>query len=224
DPLESVQPKPESWLNKDFFKVERPKAIAVTFPEATNSWKLVRDTETGDWKFAAAKPDEKLDSAKVSPLSNPFSAPSFDDVVLPGSMPDTGLDKPTIVSVDTFDDLTYTMKIGKKSGEAYPVTMKVAANFPKERIPAKDEKPEDKPKADKAWADRQKQLDVKLKHDQAFANWTYLVPGWNIDSLLKVRKDLLVEKKEEPKPADNTAPTTENKAEPTSATATAQKK
>ncbi len=224
DALDNIQPKADPWLNKDFFKIERPKAIAVTFPEATNSWKLVRDTESGDWKFAQAKPDEKLDSAKVSPLSNPFSSPSFDDVVLPGSIPGgTGLDKPTIVTVDTFDDFTYTVKIGKKSGEAYPITMTVAANFPKERIPAKDEKPEDKTKADKAWADRQKQLDEKLKRDQGFASWTYLVPGWNIDPLLKERKDLLVEKKEEPKPADGVEPTTENKIEAKPA-ATAQKK
>ena len=39
----------------------------------------------------------------------------------------------------------------------------LAANFPKERIPAKDEKPEDKDKADKAWKDRQKQLEDKVK-------------------------------------------------------------
>lgn len=224
DPLDTIQPKPETWLNKDFFKVERPKAIAVTFPEATNSWKLVRDTESGDWKFAQAKSEEKLDSAKVSPLSNPFSAPSFDDVVLLGSMPEgTGLDKPTVVTVDTFDDFTYTVKIGKKSGEAYPVTVAVTANFPKERIPAKDEKPEDKTKADKAWADRQKQLDEKLKRDQTYANWTYLMPGWNVDPLLKERKDLLVEKKEEPKPAESPAPATENNL-PAAPAATAQKK
>ena len=230
DPLDSIQPGPEAWLNKDFFKVERPKAIAVTFPEATNSWKLVRDTESGDWKFDQAKPDEKLESAKVSPLSNPFAAPSFIDVILPGSYAyDPNDDKnPTVVTINTFDDLTYTVKIGKlkvdiKAGISYPVTVAVTANFPKERVPAKDEKPEDKTKADKAWAERQKQLDEKLKRDQAYANWTYLVPGWNVDPLLKVRKDLLVEKKDEPKPADNAAPTTENKFESAPA-ATAQKK
>ncbi len=230
DPLDSIQPEPEPWLNKDFFKVERPKAIAVTFPEATNSWKLVRDTESGDWKFDQAKPDEKLDSAKVSPLSNPFAAPSFIDVILPGSFAyDTSLDNnPTVVTINTFDDLTYTVKIGKEKldktgGQDYPISVAVTADFPKERVPAKEEKPEDKTKADKAWADRQKQLDEKLKRDQAYANWTYLVPGWNVDPLLKVRKDLLVEKKDESKPAGTAAPTTQNNIESAPA-ATAQKK
>ena len=204
DPLNSIEPKPESWLNKTFFKVERPKAVSVTFPAATNSWKIVRDTESGDWKFAEAKPEEKLDSAKASGVSSPFSSLSFTDVLSPGG---NGFDQPTVVTVDTFDDLTYTVKIGKKSGDDYPISMTVAAKFPKERIPAKDEKPEDKDKADKAWKDRQQQLEAKVKQDQTFAKWTYLVPGYTLDSLLKDRKDLLVEKKED-KPKEASAPAT----------------
>jgi hypothetical protein len=200
DALANVEPKPALWLKKDFFHVERPKAIAVTFPVATNSWRIVKDTESGEWKFAETKPEEKLDSTKVSGVSSPFSSPMFNDVVLPGAKPeDNGLDKPTVVTVDTFDDFSYTVNVGKKSGDDYAVTMTVAANFPKERIPAKDEKPEDKDKADKAWKERQKQLEDKLKEAKGFEKWTYLVPGYNVDPILKERKDLLVEKKDEKK-------------------------
>src|SRR4030095_15882476 len=39
EPFSNIETKPEQWLNKDFFKVEKPRSIAVTFPEATNSWK-----------------------------------------------------------------------------------------------------------------------------------------------------------------------------------------
>jgi len=154
DALGSAEAKPESWLNKDFFKVERPKTISVAFPVATNSWKLARDTETGDWKLADAKGDEKLDNAKASGVSNPFSAPTFDDVVSTNAKPsDYGLDKPMVVTVETFDDFTYTVNVGVKTGENYPIHMTVTANFPKERAPAKDEKPDEKDKADKAWKD-----------------------------------------------------------------------
>src|ERR1700722_1404318 len=66
DSLQVAEPKPETWLNKDFFKVERPKAIAVTFPAATNSWKIQRDAESGNWQLVGAKTDEKLDDARVS--------------------------------------------------------------------------------------------------------------------------------------------------------------
>ena len=58
DPLSNLEAKPEQWLNKDFFKVEKIRSIAVAYPVATNSWKVTRDTETAtDWKLADAKPE-----------------------------------------------------------------------------------------------------------------------------------------------------------------------
>lgn len=206
DPLNNIEPKPEDWLNKDFFKIERPKSIAVTFAVATNSWKLMRDTESGEWKLADAKPEEKLDAARVSGVTSPFASPSFNDVLSQKSKPEeSGLDKPTVVTVETFDDFIYTIKVGTKKDDNYPLTVNVANNFPKERIPAKDEKPEDKDKADKAWKERQKQLEDKLKDIKKFENWTYLVSAWSVDPILKERKDLLEEKKEEPKEKDKSA-------------------
>ena len=211
DPLTTLEAKPEQWLKKDFFKIERPKAITVTFPEATNSWKLTRDTESGEWKLADAKPAEKLDTTKVSGVTSPFASPTLNDVALSTAKPEEfGLDHPTTVVVETFDDYTYTVNVGKKVGEDYSLSMTVSANFPKERNPAKDEKPEDKDKADKAFKDRQKTLEDKLKDAKNFEKWIYLVPSWNIDPVLKQRKDLFEEKKEEAKPgaapADAAAP------------------
>ncbi len=206
DPLNTVEPKPETWLNKDLFKVERPKTITVAYPAATNSWKISRENEAGDWKLVDAKADEKLDTMKASSVYNPFASPTLEDVVSKSAKPeDNGLDKPTVVTIETFDDFVYTIKAGKKSGEYYPVTMTVTANFPKERTPAKDEKPEDKTMADKAWNERQKQLEEKLKQTKTYEGWTYLIPSWTVETVLKERKDLLAVKPEEPK-KDATTP------------------
>lgn len=202
DPLTSIEPRPDQWLNKDFFKIERPKIISVTYPGAagTNSWKITRETDSGDWKLVDAKADEKLDAARASDVSSPFASPSFNDVIAPGSSTsESGLDKPTVVTVDTFDDLTYTVNIGSKKDDAYCLTMSVATHFPKERVLTKDEKPEDKAKADKAWAERLKQIEDKVQQAKKYENWTYLVPTWNVDPVLKNRKDLLAVKKDETK-------------------------
>jgi hypothetical protein len=67
-------------LNKDFLSIEKPRAIAVQFPEATNSWKLTRASETNDWQLADAKPGEKPDASKISSVTSPFSSASFNDV------------------------------------------------------------------------------------------------------------------------------------------------
>jgi hypothetical protein len=212
DPMNSIEPKPESWLNKDFFKIEKPKVISVTYPAApTNSWKLTRDTEAAEWKLADAKKDEKLDNGKAGGVESPFVSPTFNDIVYPAAKPeDLGLDKPTVVSVETFDGFTYRVKVGKKTGEEYPITLAVSAVFPKEPEVSKDEKPEQKAQADKLWQEHQKTLDDKLKKEKFCESWTYLLPTWNVDPVLKDRKDLLEEKKDETK-KDSKAPAADSK-------------
>jgi Domain of unknown function (DUF4340) len=201
DPLSSIEAKPDQWLNKDFFKVEKIRSIAVTYPVATNSWKVTRDTETGsDWKLADAKPDEKLDSTKTSSFSYALSSPSFNDVLPADTKPEpAGLDKPTVLTLDTFDNFTYTIKVGQKTNDTIPMLVAVTAQIPTERTPGKDEKPEDKARLDKEFKEKQKKLEDKLTQEQGYGKWVYLVSNWTVDPLLKDRNQLLVEKKEEPK-------------------------
>src|SRR6266581_3967534 len=197
EPFERIEPKPEQWLNKDFFKIEKARSVAVTFLNATNSWKLTRDTQTADWKLAEAKPGEQLDASKASGVANPFSSASFVDVAI--NAPSETTDKPIVATVDTFDNFNYTLKVGQKTNDNYPLAMSVSAQLPKERTPGKDEKPEDKTKLDKDFKEKQKKLEEKLAQEKTFENWVYLVSSWTVDPLLKERSQLMVEKKEEPK-------------------------
>ncbi|HTD68684.1 MAG TPA: DUF4340 domain-containing protein [Candidatus Limnocylindria bacterium] len=210
DPL-NVDAKAEDWLNKDWFKVEKPKSVAVVTTNATNNWKMVRETESGEWKFAQTNANETLDSGKASGLNFLLSSPSFNDVVVDPKSETTGLDKATVATIETFDGFTYTVKLGKipASEENYAMQISIAANLPKERTLGKDEKPEDKAKLDKEFADKQKPLEEKLKNGKAFEKWTYVVPKWTVENLLKERKDFLAEKKED-KP-EAAAPDSEEK-------------
>jgi len=205
DPLTQIEPKPEQWLNKDFFKVGKAKVVSVEFPVATNSWRVTRDTESADWKLADAKADEKLDSAKVSGLNYALNSPSFNDV-FPASTgaEQTGLDKPTVINLETFDNFAYTLKVGTKTNDTYPFIVSVVANPAKERAPGKDEKPEDKDKLDKEFKENLKKLEEKLAQEQAYAKWIYFVPSWSLDTLLKERSQILAEKKAET-PASSTS-------------------
>ncbi len=199
EPFSNIEPKPEQWLNKDFFKVDKVRAIAVEFPAATNSWKISRDTETAEWKLADAKPGEQLDSTKTSGLSNPLSAPSFNDVETSAKPEQALADKPTVVTLDTFENFSYLLKVGQKTNDNYPLAMTVSAQLPKERTAPKDEKPEDKARLDKEFKDNQKKLEDKLAQEKPYEKWVYLVSSWTLDPVLKERSQLLVEKKEEPK-------------------------
>jgi len=196
-----AEPKPENWLEKDFLKIEKLKSIAVTYAtNAATGWKVTRETEGAEWKLAGVKPTEQVDTNKLSALGSPLSSPSFSDVVANPQADKLGLDKPATLVLETFDGFTYTAKSGTANGDNYPFQVAVAGNFPKTRTPAKDEKPEDKDKLDKEFAEAQKKFADKLAADQKYAKWTYLVSKWTLDSVLKSRADLMVEKKEEPKP------------------------
>ena len=137
-----------------------------------------RDTETAsDWKLADAKPDEKLDSAKTSSFSYALNSPSFNDVLPADTKPEqTGLDKPTVITLDTFDNFTYTIKLGQKTNDNVPMVVAVTAQIPKERTPGKDEKPEDKTRLDKEFKDKQKKLEDKLSQEQASRNGSIWFP------------------------------------------------
>ena len=196
DPL-NMEAKPEDWLNKDWLKVEKIKSVSVTTTNVTNNWKLVRESENGDWKFAQTNANETLDASKASGLNWLLSSPSFNDVVV-DPKPETFANA-TVAQIDTFDGFTYMIKAGKipASEENYAVQVSVSANLPKERAAASNEKPEDKAKLDKEFADKQKPLQEKLKNEKQFEKWTYVVPKWTLENLLKERKDFLAEKKED---------------------------
>jgi hypothetical protein len=205
DPLENADPKPDAWLDKDFVKVQKARTIEVSFPNATNSWKLTRESESGDWKLADAKAGEELDKEKIIGLSNPLSSPSFLDVTASGQPGAAGATAPTVVKIATFDDFDYTFRIGAKTNEDYPVTVAVTAQIPTARKVGKDEKPADQARLDKEFKEQRQKLEDKLKQEQAYGRWTYLVESWSLDPVLKDRWQLLEEKKAEKQTAQKGA-------------------
>jgi len=196
DPLEILDANPDSWLNKDFFKVEKPKSIEVDFPVATNSWKLTRETEAGNWNLANTNAGEKLDTGKLSGVTSPFTSPTFSSVLAGAKL--AGTNKPTVVKIDTFDGFDYTINVGEKTNDDYFVTLSVSGKPAAERVAGKDEKPEVKAMLDNQFKDAQQKLADKLKQEQSYQQWTYLVPSYAVDPVLKERSELLADKKTEP--------------------------
>jgi len=179
-------------------------AAAATPPDA-------KPPEGGEPTPPAAegpKPGE-LDTSKVSQFATLLSNPVFKDVLNPDAKPeDTGLDKPTTATFETFDGLTYALKIGKLMSDAYPVQFTVTGDLPKERTPGQDEKPEDKTRLDEAFAATQKKLQEKLETEKKLEGRTYLLEKFTVEPLLKERSALLVEAKPATPPAspDGDAP------------------
>jgi hypothetical protein len=161
--FEDVEAKPERWLRRDFIKIENPKSIALAGQTDGMHWTVTREMSTAEWKLVDAKPEEKLDTAKTGSFASAFSSASFKDVLAADAKPEeTGLDKPATLTIETFDNFVYTLKIGKLTAESYPVLVSITANLAKERTPGKDEKPEDKTRLDEEFKTTSKRLEDKL--------------------------------------------------------------
>jgi hypothetical protein len=208
DPLNSIELNPEAWLDKEnFFKVENLQSISLLSTNATNSWKLTRETANAPWVLADTNAGETLDSNKVSSLATALGYASFVDVATNTAPTNTGLDKPLALTLATFDHFTYDIKVGGRTPEENNLymTVAVAADIPTNRVAAADEKPDDKTKLDADFQTRTKTLHEKLAKEKTLAPWVFVVTSMQMDPLIRDRSQLLVDKKEE-RPADTNAP------------------
>ncbi len=199
DPLSDLVTKPERWLNRDFIKIEKPKSIALDGTTPTMKWKLVRENDSAQWKFADPKPGEELDNTKAAPLASSISSLNFTDVLEPGA----NLENPSTVTIETVDGFIYTLKIGQLKGETYPLTLSVEATPPPQPTPPPNEKPEDQKKRDEEFAKTKKAFEEKLAKEKKLEGRPFLVNKFTVEQLLKNRADLI---KTEPSPTPSVAP------------------
>ncbi len=192
DPLSTANTRAEDWLDKTFFKVELPRRVEITRPEEATGFVLSRTNEFSEWVWEDAGADEKLDASKTSLFGSLLSAPTFTDVVIDPDDAVLGLDKPTVARIQTTTGFLYELRIGQPQGnEDYPVRIQVSGDWPKERAPVADEKPEDKERLDKEFQTGLAAKEEKLRSEGKYGRWTYLVSRWSIEPVLKTRKDLV---------------------------------
>jgi hypothetical protein len=186
------------WINRtDFFDVKNVLTLAVDYSgtEATNSWELARENTATNWTLAAAREGEALDQNKLGSFGRPLQSPTFNDV-LTGDAANLSTNA-TRITLGTEDHFTYTLTLGDPNADGeFPVKLSVNADLPEKRVPAKDEKPEDKANLDTEWENQQSELKTRLALHQTFSGeqWTFLVPGDTLSGLLKKRGELMGEK------------------------------
>jgi hypothetical protein len=192
DPLNNVEAGPGRWLNKDFFKADRIKTLAVGPEGGAPRWKISRNEEWGQWKFAAGGADLHPSAAVMA--VNKLGTLTFSDVA-----PDPkteAVDKPLVTVMETFDKLVYTVKLAKKTkGDDYLVSFTVTGEPPKSRVPEKGEKPQDKERRDKEFAESLKRLEQRIAAEKALGKWTYVVPKDELEPLLRSREDMTIPKR-----------------------------
>jgi len=189
DPLTNAEAQPGRWLDKDFAKIDRVKTLTVT---GDTGWKIARDLEWGQWKFAGGAGE--LDARAAVGAVNSLSQLSFNDVATGVKLEDEG--KPVTAVAETFDNLTYTLRIAKrKSGPDYLLNVSVAGEPPAAREAEKGEKAEDKERRDKDYAESRKRLELRVARDKARGAWLYVVDEKQVAPLLRSRTDMVAVRK-----------------------------
>lgn len=190
DPLEKAVAQPGAWVARDFFKIERIRTLQRAGSDATSggaSWKIARDEEWGQWKFAAG--GGRLDPSAAVAVTNALSGLTFSDVIIDDR---TGTDKAITLTAETFDNLQYTVKLAPHANGDFVLRFKVAGTPPATRKPEPKEKPEDAAKRDKEFAENRQRLEARVMLEQARSQWAYVVPGKQAAPLLFKREQMIV--------------------------------
>lgn len=193
DPMNNVEPKPEKWIAKDFAKVDRIERLTVESENPGASYELARKDEAGDWVLTGIRAEQTNPSAAVS-ATNALYTLSFVDVAA-GVKPEQ-LESPTRIRAETFDGWDYTIRVAPKPGDDSHLyfTLDVTGEAKKtERVPAKDEKPEEKEKRDKAHEERFKRLEAQLAREKSFAGLVFVVEKKGLAPLLRERARFIEE-------------------------------
>ena len=194
DPLEKAVAEPGRWLNRDFFKAERIRTLAVGQEGGAPQWMIARAEEWGQWRFAAG--GGNLNPSAAVSATNKLSGLTFKDVAVDPKALATG--KPVFVVAATFDGLNYAVRLARiAKGDDYLLNVTVTGELPKQRAVEKGEKPEEKERRDKEFTEARKRMEERIAAEKALAKWTYVIAGSEVEPLLKSRSDMLAPKRGE---------------------------
>lgn len=195
DPMNNIEPKPEKWISKEFVRVDSVRSIQLDSGVAEASYKLTRETEMADFVLDGIKPGQKTDIGASLSTTNALYQLAFVDVT---TLKPSELQRPARIEIDTFDGWHYSIKFAPKDDAHMYFTFNVSGEFKRtERVPRKDETPEDKAKRDKDHEDRMKRLEAQLAREKTMNDWVYIVETKTLGGLLRVR-DRFIEKPEPP--------------------------
>lgn len=199
-----VSGDPLDWMKRDLPEIGAAKSLVVKGPDGKVIWALTREKDTEEMKLVKPAEGEEFDDATHGyTAKSPMSYATFADLAAPDTKSsETGLDKARVAEIKTFDDFTYTLKIGSKDGDnRYFAKIGVSAKIPEKREPGKDEKEEDKKRLDEEFKKKREDLQKKLDAAKAMAAWVYKLDESRVSFFLKERADIL-KKKEEKKEED----------------------
>jgi len=181
---------PNGWLDTSFFKIENPKFVGLVSPEPNKNWELVRETPDSKWTLNGLDPKESLSRQKLAQATEIWQWPRFVDIVSNAPVSETGLDKPNVVTVVTFDHCAYTVKVGnKRPDQTYYMTVHVAFDANAQRVPSPDESADEKKRLDEEFESHKKALAEKVAQYRSLEPWVFIAEEDWVHCVLRDRAE-----------------------------------
>jgi len=187
--------KSNQWLDKDFIKIKAIKSIQCESSDKEKNWSISKEDKKSQYALADIPEEKTEDLSKINSAMGSFNYFSFTDLYMKNFdfKPNDEFKETATLKIKTFDDFTYTVKIGKSKDKCI-AKFDVEAVIPEKRVPGKDEKKEDKEKLDKEFKDNQQKLKEKLQKEKKFVSYIYELSKYKIESILKKKSDFLKNK------------------------------
>lgn len=199
DPLEQASTRSAQWVERRPIVAEGVQTLSAELADGER-WKITRPNADAEWMLEGEVPaGMQVAVTKGNAASYSLSLLDVADVARPGiPSSETGLDQSSVVTANTFDGLTYRLRIGKKVGDKHYVALAIEGTPDATRTPKDGESAEQKEKAEKAQAERLKQLEERLAREKALTAHVLLIEEIKLADVL-VKRSTFLEKKEEKK-------------------------
>ncbi len=195
EPLAQADSNPSAWLVKELFRIDPAKSVTSFGPAGETRWTLTKANGLWGWTNG-----DKPDPQKAQDVISALYLVTAKDVVADPAAVETGLAKAVTIKADTPDTINYTVKIGAKADDdSYYMSFNLVGEPPKLRPPEKGESAEDKAKRDKEYDEQRVKVVERLDREKLFAKWTYKMPKYAAELLLRDRAQLMPEKKKDTK-------------------------
>ena len=143
-----------------------------------------------------------LDQSRANNASFALAKLDLEDIAAADTAAGTGtaVDKAGEIIASTFDGIDYRIKVGSLEGTRYRVQITVQGDISRSAPSAPpNEKPEDKTKREKAFAEQTAALNARIAREKALGPFTLLMAKTKFDEVLKPREAMLVQEKKDAK-------------------------
>lgn len=176
DALAQATAKSAEWIDRRGLAVDRQRTLEVRFADGSG-WKVERADENAAWKLVGLRPGERLDVTKPNSASYAFMNLDITDVAPKDAKPEAlGLDHPHVVGMTTVEGLSYTVRIGRPTGELYPLSVSVAGE---PKVTGKDAE------------ERSRKLAERLAHERTLEGHVLIAAKAKLEDVLRPRAELL---------------------------------